>query len=129
MLISQPERLRHVDSIEELIELRGDTVRIYGRMESGADEYGRPIYQWNLKAEEKALIQHVRRYASVGEDILPAGEVQRDDRVGYFKADSVIDEDDQVEWMGHRYEVAALQVRSLNDRVLFKVAYLRRLIE
>lgn len=128
MLISQPERLKHVN-VEELIELRGDTVKIYGRTESGADEYGRPIYQWSLKAEEKALIQHVRRYAAVGEIILPAGELQKDDRVGYFKADSVIDEDDQVEWMGHRYEVAALQPRTLGDRVLFKVAYLRRLIE
>jgi len=128
MLISQPERLRHVN-VEELIELRGDTVRIYGRTESGADEYGRPIYQWNLKAEEKALIQHVRRYAAVGEIILPAGELQKDDRVGYFKADSVIDEDDQVEWMGQRYEAVAIQPRTLGDRILFKVAYLRRLIE
>jgi len=129
MLISQPERLRHVNRVEELIELRGDTVRIYGRTESGTDEYGRPRYQWSLKAEEKALIQHVRRYAAVGEIILPAGEIEKDDRVGYFKADSLVSEDDQVEWMGHRYEVVAVQPRTLGDRVLFKVAYLRRLIE
>ncbi len=118
-----------MDSIEELIELRGDTVKIYGRAESGVDEYNRPVYSWSLKAEEKALIQHVRRYAAVGEDILPAGEFQRDDRVGYFRADSVVAEDDQVEWMGHRYEVVAVQPRTLGDRILFKVAYLRRLIE
>jgi len=118
-----------VNRIEELIELRGDTVKIYGREEGGVDEYGRPRYQWSLKAEEKALIQHVRRYTAVGELILPAGELQKDDRVGYFKADSALSEDDQVEWMGHRYEVVALQLRTLGDRVLFKVAYLRRMLE
>ena len=117
-----------MNRIEELIELRGDTVKIYGREEIGVDEYGRPRYQRSLKAEEKALIQHVRRYTAVGELILPAGELQKDDRVGYFKADSVIEEDDQVEWMGYRYEVVALQLRTLGDRVLFKVAYLRRMI-
>ena len=118
-----------MNSVEELIELRGDTVKIYGREQIGVDEYGRPRYQWSLKAEEKALIQHVRRYAAVGELILPAGELQKDDRVGYFKADSLVSEDDQVEWMGYRYEVVAVQPRTLGDRVLFKVAYLRRLIE
>lgn len=118
-----------MNSIEEFIELRGDTVKIYGREKSGTDEYGRPKYTWSLKAEERALIQHVRRYASVGEITLPAGEIHKDDRVGYFKADSVISEDDEIEWMGQRYEVIALQPRTLGDRVVFKVAYLRRLIE
>jgi len=117
-----------VSGVEELIELRGDIVKIYGRERTGVDEYGRPRYQWSLKGEEKALIQHVRRYAAVGEIILPAGEIEKDDRVGYFKADSLVEEDDQIEWMGHRYEVVALQLRTLGDRVLFKVAYLRRLI-
>ena len=125
-MISRLRGERHVDSIEELIELRGDTVRIYSRTETGVDEYNRPVYEWSLKAEEKALIQHVRRYAAVGEILLPAGEIQRDDRVGYFKADSAISEDDHVEWMGQRYEVVALQPRTLGDRILFKVAYLRR---
>ena len=117
-----------MNSVEELIELRGDTVKIYGREQIGVDEYDRPRYQWSLKAEEKALIQHVRRYAAVGELILPAGELQKNDRVGYFKADSLVSEDDQVEWMGYRYEVVALQPRTLGGRVLFKVAYLRRII-
>ena len=118
-----------MSNIEELIELRGDTVKIYGREEGGVDEYGRPKYTWSLKAEEKALIQHVRRYTAIGEIILPAGEIEKDDRVGYFKADSALSEDDEIEWMGQRYEVVALQLRTLGDRVLFKVAYLRRMVE
>jgi len=104
-------------------------VRIYSRTETGVDEYNRPVYQWSLKAEEKALIQAVSRYAAVGEIILQAGELQKDDRVGYFKADSLIDEEDQVEWMGRRYDVVSLQARTLGDRVLFKVAILRRRVE
>jgi len=115
--------------IEGFIELRGDTVKVFGRAESGVDEYGRPTYTWSLKAEEKAMIQAVHRWSRLTEVVLEAGEIRREDRVGFFKADSILSEEDQVEWMGQRYEVAALQLRTLGGRVLYKVAYLRRLIE
>lgn len=112
-----------------LLETRGDSVRIYGRVQSGVDEYNRPVYSWSLKAEEKALIQAVHRRTALQEIVLPAGEVSVEDRIGFFMPESVVAEDDQVEWMGSRYEVVALQERTLGDRVLFKVAYLRRMVE
>jgi len=115
--------------VVELIELRGDSVRIYGRAETGVDEYNRPVYSWSLKAEEKALIQAVHRRTSIGEIVLPAGEVSIDDRIGFFKPDSVIEEDDQVEWMGNRYDVVAVQSRTLKDGVIFKIVYLKRMVE
>ena len=118
-----------MSNVADLIDRQGETVSIYRRSQSGVDEFNRPKYTWALQAEEKAFIQHVTRASSIDEIITYAGELTVDDRVGYFRADSVVQDDDQVEWAGNRYDVKAVQPRRVDGSTLFKVAVLKRMIE
>lgn len=118
-----------MSNLPDMIDRRGEDVNIYRRTESGLDEYNRPIYTWTLQATEKAFIQHVARAAGAGEIITQAGELTVDDRVGYFKPDSTVQDDDQIEWSGNRYDVLAVQQRRVGGSDLFKVTILRRLVE
>lgn len=117
-----------MSNIADLIDRRGETVSIYRRSQSGVDEFNRPAYSWTLQASEKAFIQHVTRAANIAEIITTAGELTVDDHVGYFLHDSVIQDDDQIEWDGNRYDVLAVQTRRLSGSTLFKAAILRRLV-
>jgi len=118
-----------VSNVADLIDRRGETVSIYRRSQSGVDEFNRPRYAWSLQAEEEAFVQHVTRVSGVGEIVTYAGELTVDDRVGFFKGDSVVQDDDQVEWAGNRYDVRAVQPRRVGGSTAFKVAVLKRLIE
>ncbi|MFQ6054309.1 MAG: hypothetical protein ACE5OO_08800 [Candidatus Bathyarchaeia archaeon] len=118
-----------MSNIEDLIERRGEPVSIYRRSESGVDEFNRPVYTWTLQAVERAFIQPVGQASGVGEVITRAGELAVDDRVGFFPPDSAVQDDDQVEWAGSRYDVEAVQSRRVGGATVFKVALLRRLVE
>lgn len=118
-----------MSQLAELIELNGEDTPIYRRTESGTDEFNRSVYTWAVQATEKAWVQSIGRSASVGEIFYPAGELTVDDRVGYFKHDSVIQEDDQVVWKENRYDVKSVQPQRLSGSTIFKVAVLKRQVE
>jgi len=117
-----------VSNVADLIDRRGETVSVFRRAESGVDEFNRPRYAWSLRALEKALIQPVARASGVGEVITLAGELTVDDRVGFFLPDSAVQDDDQVEWAGNRYDVGPVQPRGVSGQTAFKVAVLKRLV-
>ncbi len=118
-----------MSNLADLVDRRGENVDIYRRSQSGVDEFNRPVYSWSLQAQEKAFIQNVTQASGLGEIITFAGELTVDDRVGYFKPDSVVQDDDQIEWTGNRYDVKAVQPRSLDGSTVFLVAVLKRLVE
>jgi len=118
-----------VSNLADLVDRRGGNVDIYRRSHSGVDEFNRPVYSWSLQAQEKAFIQHVTQASGIGEIITFAGELTVDDRVGYFKPDSVVQDDDQVESAGNRYDVKAVQPRRVGGSTVFLVAVLKRLLE
>lgn len=118
-----------MSNVADLIDRRGETVSIYRRFQSGVDEFNRPRYVWALQAEEEAFVQHVTKASGIGEIITYAGELAVDERFGFFRADSAVQGDDQVEWAGNRYDVKAVQPRRVGGSTVFKVAVLKRLIE
>ena len=116
-----------MSNIADLIDIRGEDVEVHRRSSSGVDEFNRPKYTWSLLATEKAVVQ-VQTWKK-GEAVLEAGELTIDDRVGFFKADSVVQEDDHVVHNGVRYDVKSVQEKRVRDSTQFKVAVLKRMVE
>jgi len=87
------------------------------------------MYTWSLHATEKAFVQGFKWDTGVGELITYAGELTSDDQVGFFKAESIIQKDDQVVSASVRYDVKAVALRRFGGSTQFKVAVMKRLIE
>jgi len=120
-----------LSNISDLIELKGEDVEIYQRTESGTDEYNRPKYTWptTATATEKAIIRPVGYTTGVGEVILEAGERVVGDHVGYFKPDSIIQRNDQVDWNGVRFDVKGVRTHRVGGVTKYVEAVMERLIE
>jgi len=116
-----------VSNISDLIDRRGESVSIYRRTESGTDEFNRPVYTWTLQATEKAAIFPAG--STAGEAILEAGEVAVGDHVGYFKPDSEVQRNDQVEWNDVRFDVKGVRVHRVGGSTRFLEAVMERMIE
>jgi hypothetical protein len=102
----------------------------YGEDVDEVDEYKRPIYIWADQATEYAIIgsRATRDFAELM--WIYAGELETRDRLGYFKADSVIAEDKRVILQsGERYEADIVDQPILFGVQLLKIALLRRLTE
>ena len=118
-----------MSNISDLLDRRGEDVSIYRRSESGTDEYNRPRYTWQLQATEKAIILPVGYTTGVGEVVLEAGERAVGDHIGYFKPDSQVQRNDQVEWNGLRLDVKGIRVHRTGGVTRFVEAVLERQIE
>jgi hypothetical protein len=118
-----------MSNIADLIDRRGEDVQIYRRSVSGTDEFNRPKYTWALQATEKAVVQGYKWNMVLGEMIAYAGELTADDKAGFFKADSAVQDDDQVVHAGIRYDVKAVKVNRVGGSTQLKICVLKRMIE
>jgi len=116
-----------MSNISDMIDRRGEDVQIYRRSVSGTDEFNRPKYSWALQATEKAFVQSYNRVIS--EVITYAGEVTVDDMIGFFRADSAVQGDDQVIHSSIRYDVKAVMDKRVGSATVYKTVVMKRMIE
>lgn len=116
--------------IEQMLDNQGQSVTIRKRTVGSVDEYNRPTYTWSDETTENAILASptVRTFAEVA--WIYAGKMEARDRLGYFKADSVIAENKRVVLQsGERYEVDVVDQPVIFGQQCLKVVILRRITE
>ncbi|MBS7623829.1 hypothetical protein KEJ39_09220 [Candidatus Bathyarchaeota archaeon] len=111
-----------MSNIPAILNKYGETLSIKRRQQTGTDDYGKPIYTWNTVADEKIFLHPLD-----AEEIQAfAGEYTPKDLKGYFKPDSVVQENDHVTWESVDYEVKGLKVWKAGGLIKYQQAYLKR---
>lgn len=93
-----------------VIEKRGEKLSITRRTKTGEDDYGKPVYEWVEQAEEYMFLHPL-----TSEEVRSlAGEFTVNDIKGFFRNDSIIQENDRITWNDATYEVKGRKVWKLS---------------
>ena len=115
---------------DQLFDKVGETVTIRQRTEGSLDEFNIPEYTWADYGTETAIITSpaVKTFAEIIWTY--QGQMETQDRIAYFKAGSVIAENDRVvRASGEKYEVDVVDQPTVFGTSVLKIAILRRITE
>lgn len=111
--------------MDSLINQHGASVDIYRESKGGADSYGDRAVTWTKTATETAWIQTRRR----ARDVTVAGRFPESEYIGFFRSDSVIQENDYVQKDSAKYEVQHVGDAKLYGAVSHREVYLKVMVE
>jgi len=111
-------------TFEYILEKHGSEVIIFKPLQSGTDEFGNPIYNYDPRIKTKAIIRKLR----ADEEIVQAGQFTTEDIEAKFKAFTLIDEGDRLTCEGNTYQVQTIQKHRYNNRIVWIKCICRKVI-